>query len=167
MSYTKNSITLYLRPQAAIPAYQVNNCATWLVKRGDFKTYLDAKMWLVNQEQNSPWNYRAIMSEYFEANDYQSDYKSHRDVNKYRSSASNYYGEEPHMWYSASYTPEQIKEQLLSGIREWPAKNAADKLRVPPSRKNPKNAPLIMISPAKVAYTDNQSIVGYLNVFNN
>lgn len=165
MSYSRNGLTLYLRPMAEIPAYQVNNCAKWLVSMGQFKNFLEAKIWLISQEQNAPWNFRAIMSEYFDVNDYQSDFKSKRDVNKYRSTKSNYYGDEAHMWFSAGDTTKQINEQLESGIREWPAKNKIDTYRYPPQRHNPKLAPMVMLTkPPHDVYMDFNKSMGYITL---
>lgn len=163
MSYSLNSLTLYLRPHAAIPPYRVNDCANWLVKQGQFKTYYEAKLWLIKEEQDNPWNYKAVMSQYFDATDYQSDYKSHRDVNKYRSTKSNYYGEDPHMWYSAGYTPSQFNEQLSFGIRNWPDKNKADKYQKQPMPQPPKRAPLIMVrKPQGLPYMANDMVIGQM-----
>lgn len=93
-----NSLTLYLRPQAEIQPYREHDCARWLVERKKFRDVLTAKLWLTNMAESNPWIYRAVLSEYFEATDYKQDYHSKRDVNKYRSTTSNYYGEELHMW---------------------------------------------------------------------
>lgn len=164
MSYTKNSLTLYMRPMASIPPYQVNNCAKWLVQRGQFKDFLQAKLWLINQEQTEPWNYRAILAEYFDATDYQSDYKSKRDVNKYRSTQSNYYGEDAHMWYSSQYTPKQWVGQLEYGIREWPSKNKADTRLYTPIVNPRPNVPqkVLLRAPPGQSYLDNQGTMGFL-----
>lgn len=94
-----NSLTLYLRPLAAIPPYQVNNCARWLLMNGMFRNYRDARMWLNGLEQNQPWRFKSIMSSYYDSTDYKQDYIDKRDVNKYRSTNTKSYGEDPHMWF--------------------------------------------------------------------
>lgn len=94
-----NELTLYLRPLAAIPPYRVNDCATWLVANGKFPNFTTARMWLSKLEETNPWTFKAVMSSYFSSVDYKQDYIDKRDVNKYRSSATNSYGEEPHMWW--------------------------------------------------------------------
>lgn len=94
-----NSLTLYLRPLASIEPYRVNDCAKWLVIKGKFKTYKDAITWLMDIEETQPWIYKAIFSDFFNDVDYKQNYKDKRDVNKYRSSCTNSYGEEPHMWW--------------------------------------------------------------------
>jgi hypothetical protein len=94
-----NSLTLYLRPIENIQPYRVIGCAKWLVQNGKFKTLYDAMTWLNVMAAKQPFIYKAILSDYFNAVDYKQDFLDKRDVNKYRSSATNLYGEEAHMWY--------------------------------------------------------------------
>jgi hypothetical protein len=93
-----NSITLYLRPTDAIQPYNVRQCAIWLVKKKVFTDVNKAISWLLFAEENDAFQYKAVMSKYFEETDYRVEFHRGRDVNKYRSSSSNYYGDEPHMW---------------------------------------------------------------------
>jgi hypothetical protein len=93
-----NSLTLYLRPVEYIPPFQVNNCARWMVAHNKFSTFLHAKKWLLVMEETKPWIYKAVMANYFDATDYKPSVNSNRDVNQYRSTNSNSYGEEWHMW---------------------------------------------------------------------
>lgn len=94
-----NSLTLYLRPIENIQPYRVNDCAKWLVLNGKFKSFKDAMKWLILIEQVEPFLYKAVFADYFNATDYKQDFIDKRDVNKYRSSATNFYGEDPHMWF--------------------------------------------------------------------
>jgi len=99
----RNSLTLYLRPIENIPPYRVNDCAIWMVSHGKFKTFIDAKKWLLIMEEQKPWIYKAIMANYFDAVDYKPSVIDHRDVNKYKSSISNSYGEDAHMRWSLQH----------------------------------------------------------------
>lgn len=83
----------------AIPPYQVSNCAHWLVSNGKFRDHATAMVWLQHKERFDAFRYKAVLAAYFEATDYKQDYMDHRDVNKYRSSISNSYGEDSHMWW--------------------------------------------------------------------
>lgn len=96
-----NSITLYLRPAAAIQPYRINDCARWLVTKGKFDNYTTARLWLNTLESSHPFQFKAIMSEYFDETDYKQDYMSKRDVNKYHTgNDGSSYGEEEHMYWS-------------------------------------------------------------------
>jgi hypothetical protein len=95
----KNEITLYLKPISSLQPYQINDCARWLVSLKRFEDYHSARLWLNYLEQHHVWRFKAIMADYFNATDYAQDFIDKRDVNAYRSSASNSYGDEPHMWF--------------------------------------------------------------------
>ncbi len=99
-----NSLTLYLRPVEYIPPFQVENCAAWLLKHKTinnrkFRSVVEAKLWLINVEENDPYLYKAIFSEFYEHTDYKSNVLSGRNVNKYQTSTYNSYGDEAHMWF--------------------------------------------------------------------
>jgi hypothetical protein len=96
---TRMSTTLWLRPTSAIQPYHGTACANWLVSQGTFSNYHQARMWLLALEENDAFQYKTIMSKYFDAIEYHADYKSKRDVNKYHTGYSEGYGEEQHMWY--------------------------------------------------------------------
>lgn len=93
-----NSLTLYLRPLDALQPYTINNCARWLVLNKKFKDFISARLWLQYQEDNHPFNFKAIMSHYFDVNDYKADYKSKRNVDLYHTSVGGEYGEEFMGW---------------------------------------------------------------------
>jgi hypothetical protein len=99
-----NSTTLYLRPIENIPPYQVNNCAIWLYhnktyNNRKFRSAYEAKMWLINTEEQNPYLYKAIFAEFYDNTQYQASVLSGRNVNKYHTSTYNSYGDEPHMWF--------------------------------------------------------------------
>lgn len=94
-----NSTTLYLRPIEYIPPIVINACAKWLVQNNKFPSVYAAKMWLTNQSYSNPYRYKAVLSQYFDANDYLPSVVDHRDVNRYKSSGIRY-GQEAHMWWS-------------------------------------------------------------------
>jgi hypothetical protein len=108
-----NSVTLYLRPIENIPPYRVRECAQWLVNHRKFPTVDIAHRWLLLMEDQDPWKYKAILANYFDAVDYTPSYVDDtKNVNDYRSSNTNYYGEEPHMGWRQNIPGAHIKYQL-------------------------------------------------------
>jgi len=94
-----NSITLYLRPIAYQQRYQIRNAAAWLVQKKFFVSFNKALKYMLFLEEYKPSTYANIMSAYYDAVDYKVSYKRTYNINDYRSSDSNLYGQEPHMWY--------------------------------------------------------------------
>ena len=94
-----NSTTLYLRPIEYIPPIVINACSQWLVNNGEFPNIYIARQWLTNQSYKNPYLYKAVLSNYFDANDYLPSVVSNRDVNRYKSNGIRY-GQEAHMWWS-------------------------------------------------------------------
>ena len=99
MSYLQNSLTLYMRPMENIPAYQIRNAANFLVFNNKFRTYQDALKYLLYTRIYAPWNFKAAMSDFYAAYDVTHKLSKAIDVNSYRSTNSNLYGEEYHMWH--------------------------------------------------------------------
>lgn len=96
----RNSLTLYLRPIADQQPYVLNNVAKWLVARGDFKDFWRARHWLAILEDNHPWQFKTVISQYHDETDVKkSPHKYPLAVNDYRCTSSNIYGDEPHMYY--------------------------------------------------------------------
>lgn len=95
MAYTRqNSLTLYLQPIDKLPVYQVKNVAAWMVKMNLAANYQQAYRsiyWMSIYKQDA---YRDLISWYFEATDYHPPYKNTYDINDYRSTDINYYGED-------------------------------------------------------------------------
>ncbi len=97
-TYRPNSITLYLRPIANIQPYQIYNCAIWLVLTKRFKCVQSARKWLLELEMYKIWEFKAIMSAYFEYMERSAQFSIY-DVNTYRSSPIPTYGEDPNMYW--------------------------------------------------------------------
>lgn len=102
-----NSLTLYLRPIENIPPRVIYMCAEWMVKNNILKnpkidTVDKALKWLTYAEDKESYNYKAVLSRFFDANDFQTKPYDTRNVNKYQSSSNNLYGEDPHMWWYSS-----------------------------------------------------------------
>lgn len=103
-SYRKNSITMYLRPLEYQQRYQIRNAAKWLVYKKKFLHFNNALRWLSYLEKTNPWVYKNILSTYYKETDYKTYFKSsvysnNYDVNFYKTSNYNSYGDEPHMWF--------------------------------------------------------------------
>lgn len=97
--YYANSLTLYMRPAFAIPAYQQKNCAAWLTAQEFFPSIEVASRWLDWLARTDSQRFKSIMSAYFEATDYRQKYIRPGDSNRYQTSDVNFYGDDPHMWY--------------------------------------------------------------------
>lgn len=96
-----NSTTLYLRPVADQQPYQLERMARWLVARGDFKQIHRARHWLAILEDNHLWQFRAVLAMYYAETDVvKHPYQYPLQVNDYRSTHTNLYGDEPHMWFA-------------------------------------------------------------------
>jgi hypothetical protein len=96
--YQPNSITLYLQPINNQQPYQINNCANWLVGIGYFKTFINARNYLSVIERVKPWIFRNIMSKYYDVTEYKYPIMNTININTYRTSKYNHYGDEPHMY---------------------------------------------------------------------
>jgi hypothetical protein len=99
--FEKNELAIFLRPAVAIPPYQVNNCARWLVSEKKFQTYDQARTWLNLQETTNSDNFKYIMGQFYIADNTRSNYTTtpEKNVNDYHTSKNNGYGEEAHMWF--------------------------------------------------------------------
>ncbi len=99
--HAKNSLTLYLRPMAAIQPYIVNACAEWLTAQGKFPDSLKAAQWLRFLEKHYPFRFKAIISQYHEIYDYhQKIYGVNQIGMDYRSSEGDGpYGTDAHMYF--------------------------------------------------------------------
>lgn len=96
----RNSTTLYLRPVADQQPYVLNNIAKWLVTCGYFNNFMRARYWLAVLEDNHQWQFKAVISQYHDEADVKKTYYRHPlNVNDYRSTHSNIYGDEPHMYF--------------------------------------------------------------------
>ncbi len=103
----KTSLYLYLRPIEALKPFYVVGCAKQMVKKGWFRSTQEALNYLNHVQKVSPWKFKGIMSSYITFLNSSSDYSNVNPVedrltlvNRYKSSATNYYGEDPHMWYA-------------------------------------------------------------------
>ncbi len=100
-----NNTTIFLRPIEYINPRQFRLAAHWLVSIRKFPNVQSAESWLSKISYDNPQLFKIVMSNYFtyeiEKNKipYVAKINDVNDVEKYRSSSSNYYGEEPHMWY--------------------------------------------------------------------
>mgnify|MGYP001605877516 CR=1 FL=1 len=99
-SFQNKSITMYLKPLDTQPASALNKCARWLVIEGRYGTYEGAVKYLAELQYNDIQKYRRILSEYYNATEQKKEFVVRKDVNKYRSTVSNSYGDEPHMYIS-------------------------------------------------------------------
>ena len=96
--YRVNELTLYLRPIENQPPYQIHNCANWLVKKRYAKNFTIARLWLDKLLVSDVWRFKSLMSAYYADTDYKSKELEFKDVNSYRTSKSNIYGDELHMY---------------------------------------------------------------------
>ena len=94
-----NSIIIYLRPVGDQQPYQIARAAQWLTRMRKFPNCKAARAWLAVVEDNNPWLFKTIMSQYHEANDVKQRPFKYRPINTYRTSTSNVYGQEPHMFF--------------------------------------------------------------------
>lgn len=94
------AIDLYLKP-FSVPQYQYSKIAQFLVQNKRFKTINSAINYILYLEQFKPWEFKALVSEYYNALDVKPSYTkiNQRDVANYKTSPDNYlYGDEPHMF---------------------------------------------------------------------
>jgi hypothetical protein len=100
----ENWKTLYLRPKAAIEPYRVNGAARWLLAHypAQFQDERSARMYLFSLFNSDPQLYRSILARYFEASDfYLQRMPDWRNPNRYFSTNSSVYGEDPHLYWRA------------------------------------------------------------------
>lgn len=95
--YKHNANTLYLRPMANIKEYQVFNAAKMLYRNRSFVRVSAAYSYLRQLELNKPWQFKAIMSNYFETV-CNHTFRKTMDINNYTTGGPNLYGNEPHMY---------------------------------------------------------------------
>ena len=98
MSFGTNSLTLYLRPIEYQPPSSFMGAARFLVCKGIVRDVRQGLRYLNYLEQNKPWDFKGIMSEYYAHVDPPRRIYTKPDYKKYRSTDSNYYGDEEHMW---------------------------------------------------------------------
>ena len=96
--YRVNELTLYLRPIENQPPYQIHNCAVWLARKGYAKNPINARIWLDKLQESNIWRFKSIMSAYYADTDYKPIDFEFKDVNQYRTSKLNTYGDDLHMY---------------------------------------------------------------------
>jgi hypothetical protein len=97
--YRVNSDTLYLRPIENQPNYQIQNAARWLVAKGEKPTYKQALHYVIYLESTYPWKFKTLMASFYDKFDHTIKRMKYKDVNTYKSTDSNFYGDEWHMWF--------------------------------------------------------------------
>jgi hypothetical protein len=100
MSYTRNDLTLYLRPIEYQPPYRITDLAQWLVRTRQKKDINQATNYIIFLQYNHPPAYKLLLSRYYFAVDYRSTHLNRIPINSYISAkGKTYYGEDAHMWY--------------------------------------------------------------------
>lgn len=102
----KTSLRIYLRPIEALEPFYIRGCAMQLVRKRWFETFKEAIAYLNFLQINHPWKFKGIMSSYITFMNKDTDYSAIEPkediltlVNQYQSSATNFYGEDAHMWW--------------------------------------------------------------------
>ena len=101
--HTRDSVTIYLRPYANVPPYQIDNCAKWLIQLGHFPNFHTAHSWIMRLYNYSPWKFKTLMSNYYAAHfdghmRIKQGVTKYEAINRYQTGYVNSYGEEPHMY---------------------------------------------------------------------
>lgn len=96
--YQRTGNSLYLQPMANIKEYQVVNAAKMLCRMRHFASVATAHSYLHHLELNYPWQFKAIMSKYYDIAHVKHMFRKTMPIDNYTTSKQNVYGDEPHMY---------------------------------------------------------------------
>lgn len=91
--------TLYLRPLSAQPPTTYRGAARYLVKHGHFRDYKSALAHLTHLFETDQERLRGIFASYYQEVDPPKRIHMHARRRDWRSTSTNLYGEDPHMYF--------------------------------------------------------------------
>lgn len=98
MSYTSNSLTIYMRPIDYQPEFRLKEIARILTINGYFPNMPHALQYLVNLQWNNPRKFLEMVSVFYSRIEKIDKQPKRQNTNLYRSTSTKHYGDEYHMY---------------------------------------------------------------------